>query len=155
MKQHPMLNQSQATTIVLEWITGKAILSDINGPTVTDGSVVAVFRRRVKLKLLLNHSLVNESLMGRLSCNYSINFKNLIEISMNTHSCTTTFIFKVKFLDEDERLLFSERARITVPATDHPEGDREEAGDRLETWAEEELESNGAESYEYELVDVG
>ncbi len=74
---------------------------------------------------------------------------------MNTHSCTTTFIFKVKFLDEDERLLFSEKARITVPATDHPEGDREEAGDRLETWAEEELESNGAESYEYELVDVG
>lgn len=74
---------------------------------------------------------------------------------MNTHSLTSLFIFKVIFLDEDEKVLFSARVRIIVPATDNPEGDREEAGDRLEEWAEDELESNDAESYEYELVDAG
>ena len=91
----------------------------------------------------------------RSQCNYSINFQYLIEVSMNTHSLTSLFIFKVIFLDEDEHVLFSARVRITVPTTDNPEGDREEAGDRLEEWAEDELESNDAESYEYELVDAG
>lgn len=64
------------------------------------------------------------------------------------------FYFKVSFLDEDERFLFSDEKSISVEETEYPEGDRDEAGSLLEEWAEEEMESNGADSYEYVLVDA-
>ena len=64
------------------------------------------------------------------------------------------FYFLVTFLDEEERVLYSEEVKISVPSTDHPESDREEAGDRLDEWASEEMETNSAESYEYKLIDA-
>ena len=57
----------------------KGILSDIDGPTVMDGFVVAVFRRGKKLRPLLNHSRIKVKVMG----NKNININSCIFCNKN------------------------------------------------------------------------